>query len=84
MITIQNVSKRPRKAGRHTYEVCVTVEVDGGKWARKPLCRFIHNREDGMAVCLEKAARAIRLAEGEKLMLLFGGMENNERKVTNG
>jgi hypothetical protein len=31
----------------------------------KSICRFKHRREDGLAVCLEKAAKAVRKADEE-------------------
>lgn len=72
MITIQNVSRRPRKTGLHTYEICVTVEVESGKWVRRPIARFRHRREEGMPICLEKAAAAMRLVEAENMIALLG------------
>lgn len=48
------VNKR-RAAGRlHRYEVRIN---------HKPICRFSHKREDGLARCLELAAQAVKQAE---------------------
>lgn len=71
MITIQNVSRNPQKTGLNTYEICITAEIEPGKWARKPIATFEHRREEGMAVCLEKAGDAIRKMETAKLLALL-------------
>lgn len=55
MIAIINVDSDPRPTGPHTYQVQINTQA--------PLARFTHNREDGLAVCLEKAAEAVRAQE---------------------
>jgi len=50
MIAIVNVDKNPRKTGAHVYEVRINHDV---------ICRFTHNREDGLATCLRLASEAV-------------------------
>jgi len=48
------VNRGPMRAGPNgwrNYEVKINASV---------ICRFRHKREDGLAVCLEKAALAVR------------------------
>lgn len=48
MIAIVNITKKP-KIGRNKYSLRIN---------ERELCQFYHNREDGLAECLEKAKRA--------------------------
>lgn len=60
MIVIKNVEENPKTSGPHEYEIRIN---------RKLICRFVHNREESLAVCLEKAAKACLKHE---LMMWFG------------
>lgn len=53
MIAIVNVSTHDDPCGVHEYEVRINREV---------ITRFEHVREDGLAVCLRKAADAVEAA----------------------
>lgn len=56
MIAIVNVSKRLRTRGLQDYEVRIN---------RMPVCRFQHRREEGLEVCLRRAAAAVEENRGE-------------------
>lgn len=58
MIAIVNVSKNLKLKGRQTYSLRIN---------NKEICRFFHNREESLDVCLEKAAKAFRLANIQEL-----------------
>ena len=65
MIAIINIDKNPRKTGPHDYVLRIN---------RKVICNFVHNREDPLHICLEKAAKAAKAAqmiEYEALVLLI-------------
>jgi len=62
MIAIVNIDKNPRKTGIHLYEVRINQDV---------ICRFTHNREDGLATCLRMACEAVeenKWAEDAKIL----------------
>jgi hypothetical protein len=48
-IVIQNMSTDSRATGPHDYEFRIN---------RNTIAKFVHNREDGLAECLRKAALA--------------------------
>ena len=50
MITITNISKKFNPFGEQEYEVKINREI---------IAKFTHNRLDGLAVCLQEAARAV-------------------------
>jgi len=50
-IIIQNIDKNLRATGEHDYVLRIN---------QRRIALFKHNREDGLAVCLEKAAAAAR------------------------
>lgn len=50
MIAIVNVSKDPKPTGPHPYEVRINHRV---------IARFTHQREQGLSVCLYRAAFAV-------------------------
>lgn len=56
-IIIKNVDAILRKEGRHIYQLRSNTEV---------ICEFVHNREEGLAQCLRKAADAVDEAREEK------------------
>ena len=54
MIAIVNVSENPSPFGIHDYELRINREV---------VAKFQHKREDGLTVCLKKAAAAAEKAK---------------------
>jgi hypothetical protein len=40
---------------------------------KKSICKFKHKREDGLAVCLEKAAKAVRAQHEQDLLKIVRG-----------
>ena len=56
-IIIQNVSDTHAPFGEHEYEVRIN---------QKAIVRFLHRREEGLTVCLRRAAKAIERAKWEK------------------
>lgn len=62
MIGIVNVTKEAQSTGPHRYALMINRDVLG---------YFIHNREDGLAVCLEKAAEAARKSERNEIVNMF-------------
>ncbi|TKB23884.1 hypothetical protein FCL47_20605 [Desulfopila sp. IMCC35006] len=52
--------------GENTQGTC-TYRVQVGK---QHICKFEHNRQDGLADCLQKAADAVELSEWADLVLL--------------
>ena len=40
----------------------------------KSICKFKHKREDGLAVCLEKAAKAVRAQHEQDLCKIVRGL----------
>lgn len=63
MIAIVNVSTHDDPCGVHEYEVRINREV---------ITRFEHVREDGLAVCLRKAANAVEAARPEPADRMLG------------
>jgi hypothetical protein len=57
MIAIINVAMHPAPSGPHPYEVRVNREL---------ITTFVHNREDGLAMCLRRAADACDEAQAEE------------------
>lgn len=51
MIAIQNISKRLSATGLQSYEIRINETV---------IATFRHRREEGLAVCLERAAKAVK------------------------
>jgi hypothetical protein len=49
-IIISNITDVPTSVGPNKYEVCIN---------RKLITTFTHNRQDGLATCLRKAADAV-------------------------
>lgn len=62
MIVIINVSKEPKLKGVHEYEVRINREV---------ICKFKHKREEGLDVCLTRAAKAVEEIHWKQLELFF-------------
>lgn len=56
-IIITNIDKHPRETGSHEYVVKIN---------RDTICYFTHNREDGLATCLRRAANAVQRVSKEK------------------
>ena len=56
-IIIQNIDKNLREKGEHLYELRINNQV---------ICEFAHYRENGLSVCLIKAASAARSASSIK------------------
>ena len=56
MIAVMNISPYSRKAGWHEYEIRINQEI---------IVRFLHRREENLAVCLRKAADAVDQVRGE-------------------
>ncbi|MFZ2403700.1 MAG: hypothetical protein WAW41_01085 [Methylobacter sp.] len=54
MISIVNVSKRLRPVGVHDYELRINGRL---------IAKFQHAREEGLAECLKKAAKAVDMAK---------------------
>ena len=50
MIAVVNISRNYSRVGKQRYEV---------RFNEIPLATFSHNTEEGMSVCLEKAAKAL-------------------------
>lgn len=75
MIGIRNISKRVRATGLHSYEVFVTVVGGDRSVSARRICTFRHKREDGMAICLEKAVAAVRRAKADEFHELMKGLQ---------
>jgi len=75
MIGVRNISKRVRAAGLHSYEVFVTVVAADRSVLARRICTFRHKREDGMAICLEKAASAVRRSKADELHEVLKGLQ---------
>lgn len=58
MIAIVNITPHPQATGPHTYEVRINSHV---------VAQFEHAREDGLVLCLRRAADAV---EDERLQTL--------------
>ena len=56
-IIITNVSKHGHLGGTHQYEVRINLGP--------VIARFEHVREEGLAVCLRRAAEAVERADSE-------------------
>ena len=50
MIAIVNISPDPKPFGEHIYALRIN---------HREICQFTHKREDGLAVCLMAAAKAV-------------------------
>lgn len=61
MIKISNVSKHYARNGEQDYEICISST--GKRDTIKG--HFTHNAEDGLAVCLRKAADAVDAADAQ-------------------
>jgi hypothetical protein len=79
-IIIQNIDKNLRATGEHDYVLRIN---------QKRIAYFKHNREDGLAVCLEKAAAAARdphraevQDDNEFLMATFHALGAVDRRGT--
>jgi hypothetical protein len=57
VIAIVNVSKNPSAFGVHQYELRINTRV---------IAKFEHVREEGLTVCLQKAAQAAECAKWEE------------------
>jgi len=73
MIAIVNITKNPKPTGRCRYSLRIN---------EKELCQFWHNREDGLATCLQKARDAWINHELMK-MYHFMKPQENERSTQN-
>lgn len=67
MIAIVNVDKNVRDEGPHQYELRINRTV---------IATFMHNREDTLDVCLERAAEAYRKKKIKDLILMLEEMES--------
>lgn len=56
-VIIQNISKHPTPTGRNEYEVRINYEK---------ICYLTHEREDGLATLLRRAADAVQRVAKEK------------------
>lgn len=70
MISITSIGPQtPDPGGERLYELRINKQL---------ICRFKHYRKDGLAVCLEKAAKAAREAEFLEIVqgfdLMKGGL----------
>ena len=73
MIAIVNITNPAKPTGTHRYSLRIN---------RKVITEFDHEREDGLAVCLNKAAKAAEKARNEEVLQIikeFCG-ENNEHR----
>ncbi len=67
MIVINNIDKNPRNIGPHQYVLRINA---------KEICSFSHNREDGLATCLRKAANAVVMVDDQNFLdFLMGTWE---------
>lgn len=69
MIAIVNVSENPTPTGEHKYEVRINREVQA---------KFKHKREDGLSVCLIKAAKAIEQQKYKRLQKIVDSLGVSE------
>ena len=67
-IIIQNISKHARPTGLHTYELRINREV---------IATFKHKREDGLAVCLQKASDAVNRAKALEIARVLMELETS-------
>jgi hypothetical protein len=63
MIAIVNTTGHP--FGVNTYELRIN---------RRVIATFKHKREDGLAICLQKAAAAAERAKWEEFAAMFEGL----------
>ena len=59
MIAIVNVSPTTTRSGPHVYELRINSLV---------LTRFVHKREESLAICLRRAATAVDDAQLQRLI----------------
>ncbi len=59
MISIVNVSPTAKRSGPHVYELRINSLV---------ITRFVHNREESLAICLRRAATAVDDAQLQRLI----------------
>ncbi len=57
-IIIQNITPDPKPTGKHLYQIRINEKV---------VVTFDHYREDGLSVCLQKAAEAVFQDEAKYL-----------------
>lgn len=69
MIAIVNVSKNSSEFGVHEYELRINARV---------IAKFEHVREEGLAVCLQKAAKAAERAKWEEVAEMLKLMTLND------
>lgn len=80
MIGIRNISKVVRSSGLHTYEVSVTVIAADKSVSLRKICTFRHRREDGLSVCLSKAADAVKRSKNDELMAMMSFFDEKDLK----
>ena len=73
MIGIINSGKNPYPTGIHSYRVQINDQV---------ICHFTHLREEGLAECLEQAAKAVRKAQHEWLTNFHLAVDSDGQEVT--
>ena len=69
MIAIVNIDKNVRDSGSHLYELRVNQKV---------ICKFSHDREQSLDICLMKAAEAYKMSIKDKEEAFRKVIENIE------
>jgi len=67
-------SKYQQESGERCGSLlCGLCNYKRSEWvtSKRRICAFKHRRENGMAVCLEKAAKAVDKSGEDKMRLLF-------------
>jgi len=72
MIAIVNITNSTKPTGIHKYELRINSKV---------IAEFDHTREDGLEVCLRKAADAARSARNEEILRIVDYFSNEGRLV---
>ena len=72
MIAIVNITNPAKPTGVHKYELRINSKV---------IAEFDHTREDGLEVCLRKAADAARSARNEEILRIVDYFSNEGRLV---
>ncbi len=70
MIAIVNVSENPSPFGVHDYELRIN---------REAVAKFQHKREDGLTVCLQKAAAAAEKAKWENAYAILMQLDGSNK-----
>lgn len=66
MIVIVNVAPGSSPFGEHEYEVRINEQL---------ITRFLHKREEGLAVCLRRASEAVARDQWQQAAKEFGACE---------